>query len=441
MIELRNISKQYVSRKGVVTQALNDVSLRFPSHGLVFILGKSGSGKSTLMNILGGLDTVSSGEFLINHEDISSYSQVDLDHYRNAHVGFVFQDFNIIDTFSVYENIGLALQLQGKRVNKAKLDELLEFVGLEGLGRRKGNEVSGGQKQRIAIARALVKQPKIILADEPTGNLDSVTSEQIMKLIKKVSETNLVIMVSHDSDEAHLYADRIIRIKDGRLFEDTAPHLKDDESQSIEMVKQHLSFVASFKYGINAISKKKGQLLITIFVISLAKLFTYLLGSYLSYLDQPDPLLAQTYGADLLARLTRDLLGYLPRASAFNLLIAIYVILIAVVYVFLSLSIETRMKQIGIFKALGGNTIDILQIFVWEGIIIATFTWIFGTLFGMAYALDINLKFFEGIDILRMVPLQMWFNLGLMLSATVLFTVVLVLNILRKNSIIAILKK
>lgn len=441
MIELRNISKQYVSRKGVVTQALNDVSLRFPSHGLVFILGKSGSGKSTLMNILGGLDTVSSGEFLINHENISNYSQVDLDHYRNAHVGFVFQDFNIIDTFSVYENIGLALQLQGKRVNKAKLDELLEFVGLEGLGRRKGNEVSGGQKQRIAIARALVKQPKIILADEPTGNLDSVTSEQIMKLIKKVSETNLVIMVSHDSDEAHLYADRIIRIKDGRLFEDTAPHLKDEESQSIEMVKQHLSFVASFKYGINAISKKKGQLLITIFVISLAKLFTYLLGSYLSYLDHPDPLLAQTYGADLLARLTRDLLGYLPRASAFNLLIAIYVILIAVVYVFLSLSIETRMKQIGIFKALGGNTRDILQIFVWEGIIIATFTWIFGTLFGMAYALDINLKFFEGIDILRMVPLQMGFNLGLMLSATVIFTVVLVLNILRKNSIIAILKK
>jgi ABC-type lipoprotein export system ATPase subunit len=441
MIELKNVSKQYISRKGVVTQALDNISLRFPSQGLVFILGKSGSGKSTLMNILGGLDTVSSGDFIINGENIAKYSQVDLDHYRNAHVGFVFQDFNIIETFSVYENISLALELQGQAVKTQKLDQMLEFVGLSGLGRRKGNEVSGGQKQRIAVARALIKEPKIILADEPTGNLDSQTSKQIMELIKEVSRTNLVIMVSHDSDEANQYADRIIRIKDGRIFEDTAPMVSEEEGDSIAMVKQHLGFFSSFKYGLHALSKKKGQLLITTFVISLAMMFSYLLGAYLMYLQQPDPSLAQIYGADLLARLTRDLLGYLPQSSAFNLLLAIYVILVAIVYVFLSLSIETRMKQIGIFKALGGNTRDILLIFVWEGILLALFTWGFGSWLGYIYALDINLKFFQGIDILRVVNTQVSLNLVLMLTLGVGYTIVLVQGILRKNAIIAILKK
>ena len=130
MIQLKNIKKNYTSRKGVVTRALNDLSVSFPSRGLVFILGKSGSGKSTLMNILGGLDTADSGEFIIEGKNIEGLSQVELDHYRNAHVGFVFQDFNIIQTFSIYENIGLALQLQGQKASRARIDEILEFVGL-----------------------------------------------------------------------------------------------------------------------------------------------------------------------------------------------------------------------------------------------------------------------------------------------------------------------
>ena len=212
MIQLKNIKKNYTSRKGVVTRALNDLSVFFPSRGLVFILGKSGSGKSTLMNILGGLDTADSGEFMIDGKNIEGLSQVELDHYRNAHVGFVFQDFNIIETFSIYENIGLALQLQGQKASRARIDEMLEFVGLKDYGKRKGNEISGGQKQRIAVARALIKKPRIILADEPTGNLDSKTSNQIMQLLKEVSKTNLVVIVSHDPEEAELYADRIIKI-------------------------------------------------------------------------------------------------------------------------------------------------------------------------------------------------------------------------------------
>jgi ABC-type lipoprotein export system ATPase subunit len=166
LIELKNLVKHYTSRKGVVTKALNDLSVSFPSKGLIFILGKSGSGKSTLMNILGGLDVADSGEFIIEGKNIEGLSQVELDHYRNSHVGFVFQDFNIIETFTIYQNIGLALQLQGQKADKHRIDEMLEFVGLKGFGKRKGNEVSGGQKQRIAVARALIKNPRIILADE-----------------------------------------------------------------------------------------------------------------------------------------------------------------------------------------------------------------------------------------------------------------------------------
>ena len=291
MIQLKNIKKNYTSRKGVVTRALNDLSVSFPSRGLVFILGKSGSGKSTLMNILGGLDTADSGEFIIEGKNIEGLSQVELDHYRNAHVGFVFQDFNIIETFSIYENIGLALQLQGQKASKARIDEILEFVGLKDYGKRKGNEISGGQKQRIAVARALIKKPRIILADEPTGNLDSKTSDQIMQLLKEVSKTNLVVIVSHDPEEAELYADRIIKIKDGKLAEDSGKDPVEFDHQPFAFVHQHLGFWASFKYGIHSISRKKGQMLITTFVIAIAMLFAYLLGSYLGFVDQPNPAL------------------------------------------------------------------------------------------------------------------------------------------------------
>ena len=441
MIQLKNIKKNYTSRKGVVTRALNDLSVFFPSRGLVFILGKSGSGKSTLMNILGGLDTADSGEFMIDGKNIEGLSQVELDHYRNAHVGFVFQDFNIIETFSIYENIGLALQLQGQKASRARIDEMLEFVGLKDYGKRKGNEISGGQKQRIAVARALIKKPRIILADEPTGNLDSKTSNQIMQLLKEVSKTNLVVIVSHDPEEAELYADRIIKIKDGKLAEDTGKDPSEFNHQPFSIVHQHLGFLASFKYGIHSISRKKGQLMITTFVIAIAMLFAYLLGSYLGFVEQPNPVLLHTLSQAELAFLSQDLQGYLPSNSAFQLNIAMYVILVAVTYVFLSMSVTQRKKQIGIFKALGGNTHDILRIFIWEGVVIAIFSWTLATYLGFAYVLDINIKFFNSLPVLVFNWGQAGFNFVLIFVVSISFIILTVTGILKNNSVISILKK
>lgn len=441
MIELKNLVKHYTSRKGVVTKALNDLSVSFPSKGLVFILGKSGSGKSTLMNILGGLDVADTGEFIIEGKNIEGLSQVELDHYRNSHVGFVFQDFNIIETFTIYQNIGLALQLQGQKADKHRIDEMLEFVGLKGFGRRKGNEVSGGQKQRIAVARALIKNPRIILADEPTGNLDSKTSDQIMNLLKKVSENNLVIVVSHDPEEAEVYADRIIRIKDGKIAEDTGSKDTVFEARPFEMVHKHLGILASLKYGLNSIGKNKGQMVITTFVISISLLFANLLGSYLSFLFSPNPILSESLGQAGLDYLMSDLQGYLSIGNSRDILIAMYVILIAVSYVFLSMSITKRRKQIGIFKALGGNTNDILRIFVWEGIVLALLTWVFSTYLGYAYILDTNIKFFFGMPLLQMNWLQVAFNLVLLLIVMLGFIILMVLNTLKNNSVISILKK
>ncbi len=441
MIELKNIVKHYTSRKGVVTKALNDLSVSFPSKGLVFILGKSGSGKSTLMNILGGLDVADSGEFIIEGKNIEGLSQVELDHYRNSHVGFVFQDFNIIETFSIYQNISLALQLQGQKADKHRIDEMLEFVGLKGFSKRKGNEVSGGQKQRIAVARALIKNPRIILADEPTGNLDSKTSDQIMRLLKKVSENNLVIVVSHDPEEAEVYADRIIRIKDGKIAEDTGSTDSVFEARSFEMVHKHLGFFASLKYGLNSIGKNKGQMLITTFVISISLLFANLLGSYLSFLYNPNPALTDLLGKDGLEYIMTDLQGYLSVNNSRDILIAMYIILVAVSYVFLSMSITKRRKQIGIFKALGGNTNDILRIFVWEGIVLALLTWMLSTYLSYAYVLDTNIKFFFGMELLQMNQYQVVFNFVLLIIVMLGFIILMVLNTLKNNSVISILKK
>lgn len=441
MIELKNLEKHYTSRKGVVTKALNDLSVTFPSKGLIFILGKSGSGKSTLMNILGGLDVADSGEFKIEGKNIEGLSQIELDHYRNSHVGFVFQDFNIIDTFTIYQNIGLALQLQGQKADKKQMDEMLEFVDLKDFGKRKGNEVSGGQKQRIAVARALIKNPRIILADEPTGNLDSKTSDQIMRLLKKVSENNLVVVVSHDPEEAEVYADRIIRIKDGKLADDTGNHETVLEARPFDLMHNHLGLLASLKYGINSIGKNKGQMLITTFVISISLLFANLLGSYLTFLSNPNPILSETLGKEGLAYIMNDLQGYLSVANTRDILIAMYIILVAVSYVFLSMSITQRRKQIGIFKALGGNTNDILKIFIWEGIVLSLFTWIFSTYLGYSYVLDTNLKFFQGLPVLQFNWIQASANFVLLLAVMLGFIILMVINTLKNNSVISILKK
>ncbi|MBQ2738186.1 MAG: ABC transporter ATP-binding protein/permease [Clostridia bacterium] len=222
MLEIKNITKTYTPKKGVPVRALDDVSLSFADTGMVFILGKSGSGKSTLLNVLGGLDQADSGEFIIKGKSSRDFSQSDFDSYRNTFIGFIFQEYNILEEFTVAQNIALAMELQGKRATSEALSEILAEVDLDGYGGRKPNELSGGQKQRVAIARALIKNPEMIMADEPTGALDSNTGKQVFDTLKKLSKTKLVLIVSHDRDFAEQYADRIIELKDGKILSDVS---------------------------------------------------------------------------------------------------------------------------------------------------------------------------------------------------------------------------
>ena len=220
MIEIKNLKKVYRTEGLEPVTALNGVSIKFPEKGLVFLLGRSGSGKSTMLNLIGGLDSADEGEIIVKGRSSKDFTPADFDSYRNTYVGFIFQDFNILEEFTIAENISLALELQGKEASKEKVNELLEMVDLGGLGDRKPNTLSGGQRQRVAIARALIKNPELIMADEPTGALDSKTGQQILNTLQKLSKEKLVLVVSHDRDAAEKYADRIIEIADGEIILD-----------------------------------------------------------------------------------------------------------------------------------------------------------------------------------------------------------------------------
>lgn len=227
MLEIRDLCKVYRPKRGVPVAAVDHISLRLPDQGMVFLLGKSGSGKSTLLNLLGGLDSYDSGDILIKGTSTKTFSQQQFDSYRNTYVGFIFQEYNVLEEFTVGANIGLALELQGKKATDEQINAILQQVDLAAFGARRPNELSGGQKQRVAIARALVKEPKIIMADEPTGALDSETGRQIFDTLKKLSAQRLVIVVSHDREFAEQYADRIIELADGHVISDCT-YLPDD---------------------------------------------------------------------------------------------------------------------------------------------------------------------------------------------------------------------
>lgn len=284
MIELKNISKTYRSKKGTSTNALVDVSLSFDEKGMTFILGKSGSGKSTLLNILGGLDKYDSGDMLILNKSSKDFTQADFDSYRNTYIGFVFQEFNILEDYDIYENIVLALQLQQKEIKIEEIDSLLEKLGLKELKHRKVNELSGGQKQRVAIARALIKNPKIILADEPTGNLDSNTSKEVMNLLKEISKEKLVIVVSHDVESANTYGDRIIEIQDGKVVKDTKKtQIENHLSENYVPIKSHLPWKEGFKLGLGSLRHKKIKLAFTILLTVFSLLFLSVTDTLSSY--------------------------------------------------------------------------------------------------------------------------------------------------------------
>ena len=247
MLSVSHLKKTYTTRGGAVTNALDDVSLTFGERGMVFLLGRSGSGKSTLLNIAGGLDVPDSGEVIVKGRSSLEFSRDDFDSYRNTFVGFVFQEYNILNEFSVAENIGLALELQGKPADKAAVDAILRRVDLEGLGKRKPNTLSGGQKQRVAIARALVKDPEILMADEPTGALDSNTGRQVLETLKALSEDKLVIVVSHDREFAEQYGDRIIELADGRVISDVSKSSLPPEHRS-----ERLTFLGEHTVSVRA---------------------------------------------------------------------------------------------------------------------------------------------------------------------------------------------
>lgn len=276
MFRLKNICKKYKSKKGCVTTALNNISLNFKDKGLVFILGKSGSGKSTLLNIIGGLDVADSGDIFFFGKNTKNFSKNDFDSYRNTYVGFIFQEFNLLEDYSVIDNIRLSLQLQRKKIDNKLIHDTLKKLNLDKLEYRKINELSGGQKQRVAIARALIKKPKIVLADEPTGNLDSITAKQVIELLKEISKNKLVIIVSHDNEMAFEYADRIIKIKDGHIEYDDeikkVDYFNREEDKRI-LVKSNLPIRESIKLGINMLLSKKIRLVLTLILMIISLTF------------------------------------------------------------------------------------------------------------------------------------------------------------------------
>lgn len=271
MLQLKNIKKSYTT--GTFTQhALKDVSLKFRQSEFVAILGPSGSGKTTLLNIIGGLDQYDSGDLIINNKSTKKFKNQDWDSYRNNSVGFVFQNYNLITHISVLDNVEMGMTLSGisstKRREKAL--EVLNRVGLKDHTHKKPNQLSGGQMQRVAIARALANDPDIILADEPTGALDSKTSVQIMELIKEIAKDKLVIMVTHNSEIAHQYANRIIQVRDGLIEDDSNPtNNKDENKKEYVLQKTSMNFLTALKLSLNNIFTKKGRTLLTSFASSI----------------------------------------------------------------------------------------------------------------------------------------------------------------------------
>ena len=272
MLELKNITKVY--KVGDFEQrALNSININFRENEFVSILGPSGSGKTTLLNIIGGLDKYTSGDLKIFEVSTKKYKDKDWDSYRNNRVGFVFQSYNLIPHQTILSNVELALTLSGvgKKERKLRAKKALREVGLEEHINKKPNQLSGGQMQRVAIARALVNNPDIVLADEPTGALDSETSIQIMDLLKKISKNKLVIMVTHNPDLAKLYSNRIINLKDGKVTDDTNSYDGGEivKHKELNHKKTSMSFLTALKLSFNNIRTKKGRTILTAFASSI----------------------------------------------------------------------------------------------------------------------------------------------------------------------------
>lgn len=270
MLQLKDIVKKY-NTGGTEVEVLKKVNISFRESEFVSILGASGSGKTTLLNIIGGLDKYSSGDMLLMGRSTKEFTDRDWDSYRNGTIGFVFQSYNLIGHLSVIENVKLALSISGEsnKENDIKAKKALEDVGLGDHLYKKPNQLSGGQMQRVAIARALVTNPKVILADEPTGALDSKTSVQIMELIKEISKEKLVIMVTHNPELARKYSDRIVSVKDGEIIEDTKPYIEQEGNNGYELKKTAMTFSSAIKSSFKNLLTKKFRSLMTVVASSI----------------------------------------------------------------------------------------------------------------------------------------------------------------------------
>ena len=276
MLEIKKITKTYET-EGFKQNALDNVSISFRTNEFASILGPSGSGKTTLLNIIGGLDHYDSGDLIINETSTKKYTDRDWDTYRNHRVGFVFQSYNLINHQSVLSNVELALTLSGvsKVERRKRAKEALKQVGLSQHINKKPSQLSGGQMQRVAIARALVNDPEILLADEPTGALDSETSNQVMDILKEVAKDRLVIMVTHNPELAELYSTRIVRLKDGHIVDDTNPYngkentKLDKENEKKNTKKTSMNLKTALSLSLNNLMTKKGRTFLTAFAGSI----------------------------------------------------------------------------------------------------------------------------------------------------------------------------
>lgn len=322
MLKLENIKKDYITGDTAV-HALKGVSVEFRKSEFVSILGQSGCGKTTLLNIIGGLDRYTSGELYIGGRATSDFRDRDWDNYRNHSVGFIFQSYNLIPHQSVLSNVELALTLTGvpRAERRRRAAEALEKVGLADQLNKKPNEMSGGQMQRVAIARALVNDPEILLADEPTGALDSETSVQIMELLKEISKDRLVIMVTHNPELAKQYSTRIIRLLDGNITDDSMPYSGDEEEKTEKKSgkRPSMSFLTALSLSLNNLMTKKARTFLTAFagsigIIGIALILSLSNGvnAYIARVEQETlssyPITIEQAGMDV-SQLVSDLMG------------------------------------------------------------------------------------------------------------------------------------
>ena len=325
MLQIQHVCKEYRTGK-LVQKALDDVSLNLRDNEFVAILGPSGSGKTTLLNIIGGLDRYDSGDLIINGISTKKYKDRDWDSYRNHTIGFVFQSYNLIPHQTVLANVELALTISGigKTERRKRAIKALEEVGLGEQLHKKPNQMSGGQMQRVAIARALVNDPDILLADEPTGALDSDTSVQVMDLLREVARDRLVVMVTHNPELAQEYATRIVNLRDGKIRSDTDPFLLDQEMeeppQHKNMGKSSMSFLTALSLSFNNLRTKKARTLLTSFAgsigiigISLILALSTGVNDYIQNVEEETlseyPLEIQSTGVDFSSMLSGDTAG------------------------------------------------------------------------------------------------------------------------------------